>query len=164
MVSQILIHIFFNVHRIWLLKSLPAQKSSTISLLGLNQLHWLPISFRIDFKILLLTYKVLNGLALQYLADLVHIEVHSASFTETTNYSLKGNDENSLWMVAITFHQLQVLMELFTTGFKSSLYVNIFKRRLKLFSKAYIQPTGCLKKKRNPTSALYSMKHKRWTI
>ena len=28
----------------------------------LAMLHWLPIHFRIDFKVLMLTYKALNGL------------------------------------------------------------------------------------------------------
>ena len=35
----------------------------------LASLHWLPVVFRIDFKILLLVYKALNGLAPSYLAD-----------------------------------------------------------------------------------------------
>ncbi len=34
-------------------------------------LHWLPIKHRIDFKILLITYKALNGLAPQYLSELL---------------------------------------------------------------------------------------------
>ena len=34
-------------------------------------LHFLPVSFRIDFKILLLTYKCINGLAPPYLKDLI---------------------------------------------------------------------------------------------
>ncbi len=34
----------------------------------LSTLHWLPIKHRIDFKILLITYKALNGLAPQYLS------------------------------------------------------------------------------------------------
>ncbi len=34
-------------------------------------LHWLPIKHRIDFKILLITYKALNGLAPQYLHKLL---------------------------------------------------------------------------------------------
>ena len=34
-------------------------------------LHWLPISYRITFKILLLTYKALNNLAPSYLSDLL---------------------------------------------------------------------------------------------
>ncbi len=37
----------------------------------LEKLHWLPVSFRIDFKILMLTYKALNNLAPQYLSELL---------------------------------------------------------------------------------------------
>ena len=37
----------------------------------LMDLHWLPIEYRIQFKILLLTYKTLNGLAPSYLSDLL---------------------------------------------------------------------------------------------
>ena len=35
----------------------------------LASLHWLPVVFRIDFKIILLVYKALNGLAPSYLLD-----------------------------------------------------------------------------------------------
>lgn len=35
----------------------------------LKSLHWLPVSFRIDFKIILLVFKSLNGLAPEYLWD-----------------------------------------------------------------------------------------------
>ncbi len=37
----------------------------------LSTLHWLPTKYRIDFKILLITYKALNGLAPQYLSELL---------------------------------------------------------------------------------------------
>ncbi len=37
----------------------------------MSTLHWLPIKHRIDFKILLTTYKALNGLAPQYLSELL---------------------------------------------------------------------------------------------
>ncbi len=37
----------------------------------LQSLHWLPIKFRISYKILLLTYKALNGLDPLYLTDLL---------------------------------------------------------------------------------------------
>ena len=37
----------------------------------LHALHWLPISQRIQYKILLLTYKALNNLAPQYIADML---------------------------------------------------------------------------------------------
>ncbi|TWW74291.1 hypothetical protein D4764_14G0002920 [Takifugu flavidus] len=39
----------------------------------LASLHWLPVKFRIIFKTLLLTYKVLRGLAPSYLEELVHL-------------------------------------------------------------------------------------------
>ncbi len=37
----------------------------------MSTLHWLPIKHRIDFKIVLITYKALNGLAPQYLSELL---------------------------------------------------------------------------------------------
>ena len=36
----------------------------------LRRLHWLPVRQRITYKILLLTYKALNGMAPKYIADL----------------------------------------------------------------------------------------------
>ena len=37
----------------------------------LKSLHWLPVRFRIDFKVLLLVFKCLNGLGPSYLSDLL---------------------------------------------------------------------------------------------
>lgn len=37
----------------------------------LASLHWLPVSFCVDFTFLMLIYKVLHGLASQYLAELL---------------------------------------------------------------------------------------------
>ena len=39
--------------------------------LVLKSLHWLPVRFRIDFKVLLLVFKCLNGLGPSYLSDLL---------------------------------------------------------------------------------------------
>ncbi len=36
----------------------------------LRSLHWLPVTFRTDFKVLLLVYKLLNGLGPRYIADM----------------------------------------------------------------------------------------------
>ena len=41
--------------------------------LVLKMLHWLPVNLRIEYKILLLTYKILHGAAPAYLTDLVNI-------------------------------------------------------------------------------------------
>ena len=37
----------------------------------LRRLHWLPVRQRITYKLLLLTYKALNGMAPRYIADLL---------------------------------------------------------------------------------------------
>ena len=39
----------------------------------LKSLHWLPVSLRIEFKILLLTFKALNDLAPDYLSDILKL-------------------------------------------------------------------------------------------
>ncbi len=38
----------------------------------LKALHWLPIGFRVHFKILVITYRVLHGQAPSYIHDLLH--------------------------------------------------------------------------------------------
>ena len=37
----------------------------------LKQLHWLPIRYRIQFKMLMIVYKTLNGKGPQYLSDMI---------------------------------------------------------------------------------------------
>ena len=41
---------------------------------ALYELHWLPVSLRIDYKILLLTFKCIYGLAPTYLRDLISLK------------------------------------------------------------------------------------------
>ncbi len=53
------------------LESLPGQENMIILPPILQSLHWLPIKYRISYKILLLTYKALNGLAPAYLTSLL---------------------------------------------------------------------------------------------
>ena len=52
----------------------------------LHQLHWLPVSFRINFKILLLTFKVIHELAPSYINNLVKIKPLNS------RYRLQSND------------------------------------------------------------------------
>ena len=51
----------------------------------LAKLHWLPVHFRIDFKVLLLTFKALNGQAPEYLGGLL--------FPYTPARSLRSSDK-----------------------------------------------------------------------
>ena len=39
----------------------------------LKELHWLPVRARIEFKLLLITYEVVKGLALKYLSELISV-------------------------------------------------------------------------------------------
>ena len=46
---------------------------------ALESLHWLPIEQRINYKLLLLTFKALNGYGPSYLSDLLQLYVPSRS-------------------------------------------------------------------------------------
>ena len=47
--------------------------------------HWLPVKYRIDFKIILTTFKAIHGLGPKYLSELLH-------FKHNSNYSLRSNN------------------------------------------------------------------------
>ena len=51
----------------------------------LINLHWLSVRYRINFKILLLTFKALCGMAPNYIIDLIHIKTN-------TRYLLRSNE------------------------------------------------------------------------
>ena len=54
----------------------------------LAALHWLPIKYRIVFKILLITFKALNGLALNYICELLHQYQPTRSLRSSTRHLL----------------------------------------------------------------------------
>ena len=56
----------------------------------LRELHWLPVEHRISYKILLLTYKALNGHAPQYLAALISKYVPPRSLRLEDQYLLNS--------------------------------------------------------------------------
>ena len=49
---------------------------SVRSVLILKKLHWLPIRARIRYKIILLTFKALKGLAPSYLRSMLEVQIH----------------------------------------------------------------------------------------
>ena len=55
----------------------------------LRQRHWLPVRKRIVFKIILLTFKIIHGLAPQYLSDLLSIYKPIRSFRSSAEVLLK---------------------------------------------------------------------------
>ena len=52
----------------------------------LFSLHWLPVKFRIDFKILIITFKAIHGQAPDYICNLINIRNFST-------YGLRSNSE-----------------------------------------------------------------------
>ena len=59
----------------------------------MRDLHWVPIRARINFKVLLLTFKALHGLAPQYLQSLISVK--------TPCYNLKGSNTLLLAMPSV---------------------------------------------------------------
>ena len=55
----------------------------------LQELHWLPVRYRIHFKILLLTFKALNGMAPAYISDLINVR-------KPARYSLRSITSGTL--------------------------------------------------------------------
>lgn len=51
-------------------------------------MHWLPVKNRIDFKVLLLTFKAIHGLTPSYISELVLISVKDTG----GRYSLRSNN------------------------------------------------------------------------
>ena len=59
----------------------------------LRGLHWLPVKARIEFKILLITFKAIHGLAPKYLCDLLTFK--------SSLYNLRSSDSILLSMPAV---------------------------------------------------------------
>ena len=58
-----------------------------------SRLHWLPVKFRVDFKIALLVYKALNGSAYSYISALL-------SPKSASKYDLRSDDQDLLQVPA----------------------------------------------------------------
>ena len=52
----------------------------------LYRLHWLPVSFRMEYKVLISTYKAIHGFAPLYISDLIRTR-------ERTNYNLRSSSQ-----------------------------------------------------------------------
>ena len=107
---------------------------------SLIELHWLPIAQRIEYKILLLTFKALHGLAPTYIKDLIKVSKYSRN--------LRSNSQNFL-VVPKTFYSkygdrsfsyaAPTLWNKLPLECREATSVNCFKTKLKsyLFREAY---------------------------
>ena len=60
----------------------------------LYELHWLPVSLRIDYKITVLSFKCINGLAPEYLSNLVEEYVLVRNLRSSSQKKLKQKVTN----------------------------------------------------------------------
>ena len=106
----------------------------------LRSLHWLPVRFRIDFKILLLVFKCLNGLAPSYLSDLLLPYRPSRTLRSSGSglLSLPKARTKTQGEAAFSYFGPRLWNSL-PENLKTAETVGIFKKRLKthLFSQAF---------------------------
>ena len=70
----------------------------------LHQLHWLPVSFRINFKILLFTLKAIHELAPSYTNDLVKIKALNSRYGLRSNDGILLSDPNFKTLATLGDH------------------------------------------------------------
>ena len=107
----------------------------------LSKLHWLPMKFRVEFKIALSVFKTLKGLAPQYLSELLVVK-------PTTRYSLRSDSETLLVIPKVTqktfgdrafFHAGPIVWNALPSSLRNCMNIDSFKVQLKtyLFKKAF---------------------------
>ena len=107
----------------------------------LKSLHWLPIKFRILFKILLLTYKCVYGLAPEYLSSLVILKncprplrIQSLELLEVPKTRLKTyGDRSFMYAAAVEWNKLPLdIRKLHSVDcFKEHLKTHLFRQYFK---------------------------------
>jgi len=107
----------------------------------LQQLHWLPVKYRVEFKILLLTYKALHNLAPQYLTQLLHVYTPSRALRSSSSISLLVPRIRLTTMGARSFsYAAPRLWNSLPLDIRNSECLLTFKKRLKtyLFIQAFL--------------------------
>ena len=106
----------------------------------LQELHWLPVEQRIIFKLLLMTFKCLNGIAPSYLSDLITMYIPRRNLRSPNGhrlFDLKYNLRNYGFRSFSVASQL--LWNDMPLGIRSCDSLNDLNKKLKtyLFRKAF---------------------------
>ena len=107
----------------------------------LAALHWLPVSYRIDFKILLITFKALHGLAPSYIKDLLVPYKPERNLRSANKALLEPPEVNLVTQGGRAFSaRATVLWNTLPTGLRFADSVSSFKSRLKthLYIKCFL--------------------------
>ena len=100
----------------------------------LASLHWLPVDFKIDFKIILLVYKALNGLAPSYLSDCLPRYVPHRHLRSSTAGLLDEPDMNYVKYGKAAFcYYGPVAWNKLPLSLRQAASVEIFKAQLKTY-------------------------------
>ena len=108
--------------------------------LVLQDLHWLPVEFRPQYKVLLLTYKALNGLAPGYVEDLIEPYQPTRTLRSTAKSLLKVPSQRTTTYGSRSFRaSAPQLWNQLPEDIKNAGSVNTFKTLLKthLFKRAF---------------------------
>ena len=76
----------------------------------LTQLHWLPVEYRIEFKLLILTFKGLHGLAPEYIKNMFVVKTDVYSYRSSTSIEdivfVNGNVQEDIQSSQILYLQV----------------------------------------------------------
>ena len=100
----------------------------------LKSLHWLPVKYRIVFKIVLITFKAIHGLASAYISELISVR-------NTRRYDFRSNDGLLTTLGDRSFHAAAPkLWNDLPGSIRNSQSLNKFKKAIKtvLFAKFYL--------------------------
>ena len=110
----------------------------------LKDLHWLPIQSRIIFKILLMSYKIIHGLAPKYLTSLIQIHQQSRKLRSSNRCLLavpSSRPRTTTYGDRSFIHAAPKLWNNIPEEIKQAETISIFKTRLKSFLfKNYFSP------------------------
>jgi len=109
----------------------------------LHQLHWLPVLFRINFKVLLLTFEAIRKLAPSYINDLVKIKPLNSRYRLSSNNGILLSHLNFKTLTTLGdpafIASAPKLWNDLPSDIRMAKSVDTFKKLLKmhLFSKAF---------------------------
>uniref|UniRef100_A0A3B3B4X7 Reverse transcriptase domain-containing protein n=1 Tax=Oryzias melastigma TaxID=30732 RepID=A0A3B3B4X7_ORYME len=100
----------------------------------LQQLHWLPVKFRVQFKLLLLTFKALHNLAPRYLSELLHIYTPVRTLRSSSTLQLSVPPIRLVTMGSRAFsHSAPTLWNSLPPDLRTIDSLPVFKSKLKTY-------------------------------
>ena len=100
----------------------------------LMYLHWLPINFRINFKIAILVFKCLNGLAPSYLCDLIELYEPPRNLRSSDKHLLRVFKTKFVTLGDKSFcHAAPAVWNELPIDLRKETSIEIFKSKLKTF-------------------------------